>query len=63
MPHNYRKNERHTKMGYMNKWKQELQSFLPKGWAVMSFLLPLVLVPLAAKAAKKGYKYAKKKMK
>jgi len=57
-----------TRMGYLNKWKQELgiykmQSYAPKLWGVMSFILPLALVPIAAKVGTKVYKEVKKKLK
>lgn len=52
-----------AQMGYVRRWAQELMTYAPRAWAVMSFILPLVVVPIAAKVAKKGYEYAKKKMK
>ena len=57
-----------TRMGYANKWKQALglyrmKSYSPKLYAAMSFILPLALIPVAAKVGKVVYKEIKKKMK
>lgn len=43
---------------YLKAWKQEL-GYSPKGWSFLSFVAPLVAVPLAIK----GAQYAAKKIK
>lgn len=63
MPIDYRKNAKSTRMNYINQWKQALQTYSPRLYAVMSFFLPLAAIPIATTIAKKGYEYAKKKMK
>ena len=62
MPIDYRKNAKTTRMGYLEQWRQAIQTFSPRLYAAMSFVLPLVAVPIATTVAKKGYEYAKKKL-
>lgn len=45
---------------YIEKWKRELQRFSPQGWGFVSFILPLMAVPLAIKGAQLAAKEIKK---
>ncbi|MFW9880527.1 MAG: hypothetical protein ACFFG0_46250 [Candidatus Thorarchaeota archaeon] len=45
---------------YFKGWKQELGGFSPKGWSFVSFIAPLVAIPLAVKGAQYAAKEIKK---
>lgn len=47
---------------YAKGWKQELKGFSPKSWGFVSFILPLMAVPLAIKGAQFAAKEIKKHM-
>ena len=47
---------------YYKDWKQEFQKFSPQGWGFVSFVLPLVIVPLAVKGAQMAGKAIKKEI-
>ena len=34
---------------YGKSWKNEFKKFSPQGWSFVSFILPLMVVPLAVK--------------
>ncbi len=44
---------------YVDKWKGIITTYSPKGWSFVSFILPLVAIPLAVE----GVKYVTKKVK
>lgn len=44
---------------YIQKWVNE---FSPKAWGFVSFILPLIAVPLAISVATKGAELVKKEM-
>lgn len=46
-------------MSYLKQWSQVLKTYAPTGWAVLSFILPLVAIPLAVE----GVKYVAKEVK
>jgi len=47
---------------YKHGWKREIKGFSPKAWGFVSFVLPLMLVPLAVKGAQMAAKEIKKAM-
>ncbi len=48
---------------YANKWKDIITTYSPRGWSFVSFLLPLVAVPIAVEVGKRVYKEVKKRKK
>lgn len=47
---------------YGNGWKSEFKRFSPKGWGFVSFIVPLILIPAAVKAATMVAKEVKKQI-
>lgn len=45
---------------YFKAWNQELRGFSPKKWSLVSFFLPLAVIPVAVKGAQYAAKEIKK---
>ncbi len=50
-------------MNYIEKWKEAITTYSPKGWSFATFVLPLILVPIGVELIKKGIKEIKKRSK
>lgn len=49
-------------MNYIEKWKGAItNTYSPKAWSFVSFILPLILVPIGVELLKKGIKEIKKR--
>lgn len=45
---------------YFKAWKQQFGGFSPEGWSFVSFIAPLIAIPLAVKGAQYAAKEVKK---